>query len=236
MRMRRYLTALGLAVVSATACSTALGADQPPFSAEQLGYPGAAIETRIEVSGAGAAQLVGGGLDAHLAELQVRAKAAQEAGASEEELAEIAESISLVESTKELARSFLGFTLVVMKPSAPVEAADFVKHYQDLTSSRGWSPLALIQDEEDGNAVLLMLAPGGKGIFLAVNDKEEIVSAMVTTSKPLGELIAKIFRNGEESNPLDLLVGAVTQTLGRPQHKATPPAEEQAPATQEEKE
>ncbi len=236
MRMRRYLTALGLVAASAIACSTTMAADRPPLSAEQLIYPGAAVETRIEVSGIGAAQLVGGGLDAHLAELRAKAKAAQEAGASEDELAEIAEAMSVVESTKEIVGSFLRLTLVVTKPSQPVGAADFIKHYQDLMGPRGWSPLATIQEEKEGDAFLLMLAPEGKGLFLAASERDEekeIVTGLVATSKPLGELIAKIFRNGGESDPLDLLVGAVAQRFGRKQPKATPTAEEQTPAPQE---
>ena len=236
MRLRRCLTAIALGAAFAIPGATALAARQPPLSAAQLVYPQATVETRIEVSGLGAAHLIGGGLDAHLAELQVQAKAAQEAGADEERLAEIAESISRVKSTKELVTSFLGFVLVVMKPSDPPKAGDFIKHYQDLMGPRGWSPLATIQDEEEGSAALLMLAPGGKGMFLGLSNNEEILTGLVTTSKPLGELIAKVFHSGEGSDPMDDLVGLVTERLGRPRPKATTAPEEQAPAPQEEKE
>ncbi len=236
MRVMRCLTAVMLGVAFAIPCSAALAAGQPPLSAAQLIYPHATVETRLEVSGIGATQLIGGALAAHAYELRADAKAAQEAGASEQALAEIAESISRVESTKEVVTSFLGFVLVVMKPGQPVKAADFVEHYQHLMSPRGWSPLATVQHEKEGDALLLMLAPGEKGIFLGVSGKEEMVTGLVTTSKPLGKLLASIFHTGEGSDAMAELVGLVTQTLGQPQPKAATAPEEQAPAPQQEKE
>jgi len=236
MRLARCLTAVVLGMAFAIPWSPALAAGQPPFSAAQLAYPRATIKTRIEVSGISAGQLIGGALAAYAYELQADAKAAEEAGASEEALAEIAQKMSAVEEMRDTLTSFLGFVLVVMKPSEPVKAAHFVEHYQHLMSPRGWSPLATVQDEDNQNAIVFMLAPNGKGLFVALSSTDEILTGLVTTSKPLGELLAKILHTGEGSDPMDVLVGLVTQTLGRPQPKAATPQEEQAPAPQEENE
>jgi hypothetical protein len=234
MRVMRCLTAVVLGSAFAMLCSTALAAEPRPFSAAELAYPTATIKTRIEVSGVSAGQLIGGALTAYTYQLQADARAAEEAGASEKALSAIAQKMSSIDEVRDTVTSFLGFMLVVMKPGEPVKAANFVAHYQHLMGPRGWSPLATVQDEENQNAIVFMLAPNEKGLFVALGSTDEILTGLVTTSKPLGELLARIFHTAEGADPMDQLVGFVTQAAGRPRANPAAPQPEQAPAPEEE--
>lgn len=230
MRVMRCLTAVVLGSAFAMLCSRALAAEPRPFSAAELAYPRATIKTRIEVSGVSAGQLIGGALTAYTYQLQADAEAAEEAGASEEALSAIAQKMSSVDEVRDTVTSFLGFMLVAMKPAEPVRAANFVAHYEQLMRPRGWSPLAIVQDEENQGAIVFMLGPNEKGLFVALSGKDEILTGLVTTSKPLGELLARIFHTAEGSDPMDQLVEFVTQAAGQSQTKPPAPQQEQTPA------
>ena len=232
MRVMRCLTAVVLGFAFAMLCSTAFAAEPRPFSAAELAYPRATIKTRIEVSGVSAGNLIGGALTAYQYQLQADAKAAEEAGATEEALEAIAQKASSIDGVRDTLTSFLGFMLVVMKPGEPVEAADFIAHYERLMRSRGWSPLATVQDEENQGAIVFMVGPNEKGLFAALSGQDEILTGLVTTSKPLGELLAKVFHTAEGSDPMDQLAGFITQAVGKSQAKATGSQQEQSPAPQ----
>jgi len=191
---------LALALTAALPCWAAPVAGKSPLSADQLVYPGARVETQIEVNGAGAVQLLGGVLDAAAASIEDNAKGRERVPAGTGSVHPAAMQ-SLIVSAKDAIESVLGVTVVVMTPRSLVPGHEFVKHYRDIMSPRGWLPLATVTSER-GPSVVAMLAPGGKGVFATVNDGRQITAGMVITSKPLGDLIAGIVQAGHGSGSM----------------------------------
>src|SRR5574340_922225 len=72
----------------------------------------------------------------------------------------------------------------------------------------GWSPFVTVKDN-DGTGISALLAPEAKGVLVAVSDKDEIIVAMVTTSRPLGDILGQVVSAGGNALP------TLLQSLGR---------------------
>jgi hypothetical protein len=247
MRARIWLV---LAVLAA-ACTTAWAAQPvtpspkaPALTADQLVYPGASVETRIDVNGAAAMALAGGAVDALAAQVQARMEAAQAAaaaaqGANAQAQRAAAEAqraaAQAIEQARDALKSLQTVRVVVMETKEAVKGSDFLSHYQGLLAPRGWTPLMTVQtDKEDNTVVMLMLGPAGKGLLGAVHDDNDIVIGMLTTEKPLGELIGMLMKAGSPSMEAVMNMGG--NLLGSIMHKPAPPQQPEEPQEPEEPE
>ncbi len=243
-----------LALVVLVATSTAVWAAKPAPrakpapppapsgapAADQLVYPGATVATRIDVNGVAAMQLAGGAIDALTAQIQQRmeaaraaeaaAAAAQGADAQAQRAAAEAQraAAQAIEQTRDALKSLTGVKVVIMTPKGAPGAADFVKYYQGVMIPHGWTSLVTVQDDQGGDVVVVMLGPAGKGLFAAVGDKEDIVTAMITTSMPIGDLIGRLMKSGSVSDMVGPLVGPLAGMFGKagppkPPEAVTPP-------------
>lgn len=247
MRARVWL-ALIVLVTTSTAARAAQPAPHPPHpplpAAEEFVYPGATVETRIDVNGVAAMQLAGGAIDALTAQIQARmeaaraaeaaAAAAQGAGAQAQRAAAEAQraAAQAIEQARDALKSLTGVKVLIMTPKAAPKADEFVKHYHGMMTPHGWTSLVTVQSDEDGDAVMVMLGPAGKGLFAAVGDKEDIVTAVITTSMPIGDLIGTIMKSGSMGQVMGSLVGPFVDKLG----KGGPPKPPEAPKASEEPE
>jgi hypothetical protein len=207
------LVAVGLLM----AAGAALAADQPAITADKLVYQGATVETQVDVNGEAAMQLVGGVIDALAAQAKAQAEAMAAGGKpGEGPMAMLPAAVPLIEPAKEAIKSLSQITVVVQRPQAPVKSDEFLAHYREVMAPLGWSPLLTLKTE-DGTAVAGMVAPEGKGVFFAVNEGSEIVAALITTTKPIGELIGQVIQASGGSWPM------IMSQIGRGR-APTPPA------------
>ena len=216
MRGLRWWCLIGVLVVSG-ALATAACAQGAPMTAAQLVYEGADVDTQVDVNGVAAMQLVGGMLDAIVAQAK---NLPPGGGPQDGPMAMLPAVMPMLDPARDAIKSLQQITVVVMKPKQAFEPKAFAKHYSDLMSGQGWSPLATVVDK-DGTAVVTMIAPEAKGVFFAVNDKSEVVAGLITTSKPIGDLLGQVVQAGGGSLPMLL------QHMGRPEG---PPPAPQKPA------
>ncbi len=226
------LLALGICLISG--CSRAEGAVpvapgpavQVP-TVDSLVYQGAEVQTQVDVNGAAAMVLLGKGLDSLSAQAQKQAAALQSAGnlrpGERAKLAVAQAVLPILEPTKETLKSLDHLTFVLLQPKAPVSAADFTKFYAGCLASQGWSSLFSLQDKS-GTAVVSYMAPEGRGVFFAVNQPSTIVVALVTTTRPIGDLLNQIIDAGGNAVPT-----LVQEFLARRQPPVAPAPPKPAP-------
>jgi len=218
---RRWLGVMVLVGVLAAA-GTALAGDEPAITAENLVYEGAAVETQVDVNGEAAMQLVGGAIDALAAQAKAQAEAMAAGKGAEGPMAMLPAAIPLIDPMKEALKSLGQITVVVQKPQQPVNSDAFLEHYRGVMSPLGWSPLVTVK-AKDAPAVVAMVAPEGKGVFFAVNEKAEIVAGLVTTTKPIGELIGQVIHASGGSWPM--VFSHMMQAKAQKPPAAPPPPE-----------
>jgi len=164
---------------------------------EQLVYQGAEVKVQVDVNGEAAIELLGSALDAMAVAAEEQAEALRSGGCEGEPQAGPAAMLSMAEPAigpaKEALKSLTRATVLVMKPKGAVSGEDFVEYYEGVMAPRGWWPLMTVRAEA-GVTVTTMLAPEGKGLFLAVNEKSNMVVGLVTTSRPIGDLIGQVVR------------------------------------------
>jgi len=214
-------SAAGFAAVPAEASAA------PPV--ESLVYQGAEVQTQVDVNGAAAVMLIGKALDTIAAQTQKQMAAMQAAPAGTQlaalqgKASVISAALPMIDPVKEAIKSLEHITILIMKPGAEVNAADFMKFYSGSMSAQGWTSLISVRDKS-GPAVVTMLAPEAKGIFLAVNDKRQLLVAFVTTTHPIGDLISQVIQAGGDAFP---------QVMGQLMTRRAVPVEEPpAPAPQ----
>jgi hypothetical protein len=208
-----------MAVALLALTGTALAADQPTITADALIYQGAVVETQVDVNGVAAMQLVGGVLDAVAEQAKAHVEAMAASGKpAEGPMAMLPMAVPLIEPAKEAIKSLSQITVVVQKPKEPVASEQFLGHYREIMGPLGWSPLITFK-EQDGTAVTGMVAPEGKGVFFAVNDQSEIVAALVTTTKPIGDLLGQVIQAGGGAFPIFMRMRGAGMMGG----KGTPP-------------
>ncbi len=188
-----------VASLAAAALLCGVSAADGGLTTEQLVYQGAQVEVQVDVDGAVAIQFAGDALDAlaELAQQQAEALAGAE-GPPPGPVAAAAAAAPLIGPAKAAVESLSRVTLLVMTPQQPAAGAQVVDHYAALLTPRGWAPMVTVRAEQ-GEGVLVLVAPGGKGIFAVVAPKQEqgkLVVALVTTTRPVGELIGNIVRAG----------------------------------------
>ncbi len=125
--------------------------------------------------------------------------------------------LPILEPTKETLKSLDHITFVVMHPPSPVTAADFTKFYSGCLAAQGWSSLFSLQDKS-GPAIVSYLAPEGRGLFFAVNQPSTILVALLTTTRPIGDLLNQIIDAGGNAVPT-----LVQHFMARPEPPVTPP-------------
>jgi len=231
MRRTGWLGVVVLALVCVVpAAATAAAPAGGGVTAQELVYEGAQVEMQIDVNGEAAVQLVGGAIDALAATAQEQAKVMAEMAAKggEGPHAKIAAmapaALQVIEPVKEAIKSLTQMTVVVMRPKAAATADQVTSHYSKLMGPRGWSPLMSVRGPKN-ETVMAMLAREGKGLFFVVREQEELVTALVTTSKPLGDLIAQIIRASGAAVPAVLMQSRMVGMSG----PAAPPAPPKAP-------
>jgi len=179
-----------------------LSASGEPLETGDLIYREAPVTFHLDVNGAAAVQLIGPVLDAaadvargalpSLMKVQPQAR-----GRGVDVMALLAYSVPpLIDPAKDAIKSITHLTLVAMKPGDGLALSEVQAYYNELMTRRGWRPLATLRTgSEEG--LLLLLAPGGKGLFGVLRpNQRELVVGMVTTSKPLGDLVAQVLRAG----------------------------------------
>jgi hypothetical protein len=86
--------------------------------------------------------------------------------------------------------------VLVMTTGEGVPAEQVMAHYSGLIAGRGWTPMITVRGE-DGANVATYLAPGAKGLFAVVRPNgSELVVALITTTQPIGDLMAQLIRAG----------------------------------------
>lgn len=212
------LLGMGL-VVPAMAQSTPAGAVAAPPVAD-LVYQGATVKTQVDVNGAAAVQLVGGLLDAAAAAVEEQAKAMSLAGPGaappQGHAAEIAMVAPMVGPARDIIKSLDRVTVLQMAASGPIAGEDFISYYQGRMQGLGWIPLITVRGQ-GMPVVATMIGPEGKGIFAAVNPGgTDIIVALLTTSRPIGDLVGQLAAAGQGAMP------QLMAMMNRP--KAAPPA------------
>jgi len=209
--------------------ASAVGAFAAPtqggVTTEQLIYQGAAVAVQVDVNGAAAVQLIGDSLDAVASAAKEQAAALAQAGTEGPgggKAAMISAALPLIDPAKEAIKSLTRAALVVMKPSEKTSGEAVSSYYNQLMTGQGWSPLMTVK-AENAQRITVMLAPEAKGLFLMVQQKEELVVGMVTTSQPIGQLIGQIVRAGGGVLP------AIIATRAEHPSAPAPPDEPAAP-------
>jgi hypothetical protein len=228
MRMRTMgwlgVVALLLAVAVPALAQPAGEPGSSDVSASDLVLTGATVETQVDVNGAAAVSLIGGALDALVTTAQEQAKAAQEAAGGAlppEALIALQAAQPVLEPVRDALKSFTRATIIEMKVAKPVPQAQFLRHYQTVMAPHGWTSLITIQDGD--STVLAMLGPQGKGLFGAVADAKSVTVAMVTTSRPLGDLLGQLVTASGKSMPA--VMGAVMKAKAQAHSGAPAPPE-----------
>ncbi len=211
-----------LAAGAGLAAPTTLG--EGPVQVEKLIYQGAAIDTQIDVNGEAAVMLVGSALDALAAQAEEQVKAMQASGnpPMPGPMAKLSLVAPMIGPAKDAIKSLQHITVLVMKPKAPAQPDQFIAYYRGLMSPLGWSPFVTVKDK-DGTGISALLAPEAKGVFVAISDKDEMIVAMVTTGRPLGDIIGQVVSSGGNVIP------AIIDSLGKGK-----PAPEEAAAEKDE--
>ncbi|MFB3881054.1 MAG: hypothetical protein ACE149_07305 [Armatimonadota bacterium] len=215
-RMRWMVVPLVMAV--AGLCLSAAVAAPPAeagLSAEQLVPQGATVKFQVDVNGEAAMQLVGGMLDA-------AAEAVKEAAASGqgERMGQLAMAAPFIAPAKDLVKSVCRVTAVVMQ--APPDSKGVINQYETMMATRHWTMLATTR-AITGQDAAVYLAPGGKGVFLAVRpDAQQLIVALVTTREPIGDLLGQIVRAGG-GKALPMLLAAEHRGQQPPQECAEKP-------------
>jgi hypothetical protein len=175
------------------------------------------------VNGEAAAQLVGGALDA--ASEAVKEQAANPEAAAG--MGKVAMAAPFIEPASRAIKSLDRIVAVVMQTEQPVEGATITGYYGKLMSERGWSPLASVRTNT-GQNILLLMAPGAKGVFACVRPNEsELIVAMATTKEPIGDLLAQIVKAGGGALP-QILQARAEQMEAAKQQAESEDAEEES--------
>lgn len=221
MRLRGLVVLTVVVCMAAMATMAVAAGTEGGVPTDQLIYKGASVKTQIDVNGAAAIALVGNALDAIAAQVEEQAKAGKP---GEGPMAMLPMAAPMIGPAKDVIKSLERVTILVMAPKGKVQTDQFVAYYSNLMGARGWSPFITVKDE-DGTGVLALLAPEAKGVFFAVNDKSEIVTGLVTTTKPMGELIGQIV--GASGGAWPALISSMGKHESAP--KAQAAKEEKAP-------
>ncbi len=222
------LVAAALAIsASATVAAPPTDADAP-LTTDHLILEGVPVEVQVDVNGEAAAQLLGDLLDAVAEVAQEQAAVAVEAGGGPVPPHVAAIATPLIEPAKNVLKSITRASVVVMKPGDSLDPDETMSYYLALMTDRGWTPMVTVR-AEDGERVLVLTAPGGKGIFANVVESDEVVVAMLTTTEPLGDLLAQIVRAGGGHALQGLMMQAAKSKPAPP-----PPAEAAAEPAPEE--
>ena len=171
------------------------------LTTEQLVMQGATVKFQVDVNGEVAMQLLGGMLDA-AADTVKQAAASGQGG----EMGELAMAEPFIGPAKDLVKSLSRVTAVVMQ--APPDSKDVIGQYEALMVARGWTMLATTR-AITGQEAAAYVAPGGKGVFVAVRPSgQELIVALVTTREPIGDLLGQIVRaGGGKALPMLLAAG-----------------------------
>ena len=228
--MNHRMPLLGVFLAAAVlAASVAVAAPLPaadaPLTTDQLIYQGAEIELQVDVNGEAAAQLIGGLLDA-VAEIgHDQAATIGEGGAGPVPPHVAAIAAPLIEPAKNVIKSITRVSVLVMKPGDSVNPDEAMSYYHGLMTSRGWTPMISVRAKGE-ERVLVLVAPGGKGVFANVVKHNEMVVAMVATTEPLGDLLAEVVRAGGGLVLQKIMMARAAQPGPTPE----PPASEESPA------
>ena len=224
------LLAPGIALAQATPPAPA------PLTASELVYLGTSVQTQVDVNGAAAVALLGSALDGLVSAAQEQAKTQASGGAPALPIPPQAwAALPMLGPVRDVIKSVSHITVLVMSPAKPVPSAQFLRHYGSLLTPRGWTSLVTVQDGH-GPAVLAMVAPEGKGIFLGVNDRKQLVTALVTTERPLGEMIGQIMQAATSAAPSlvsTMMRGKFGGPPPPPAAAAAPPAPAAPPVPQQ---
>jgi hypothetical protein len=108
-----------------------------------------------------------------------------------------------------------------------VGTEEFISYYSGLMTAQSWTPLMTVRDK-DRTAVVMMMAPEAKGVFFAVNDKRQLVSGLVTTSQPMGEVLGKLINSS--GGALPMIMSQLSRPKPAPQATAVSTKPKPAPA------
>ena len=222
MRSLGVVLAVAMAVAVPGIAAVNPSGSVPALTSDQLVYQGARVEMMVDVNGEAVVLLLGSVLDAAAETAHKLAASAkgQEGAVGSSPRSMVGGPIpllaeQLIDPVKDAVKAVTRAALVVMEADEQVPADRFIAHYNELITSRGWSPLATVRSGS-GEGLSLWLAPGGKGLFGAFRpDKKQLIVGLVTASAPLGDLIAQIVRASE---PLvgQLLTGMLGARAGVP--------------------
>ena len=189
MNLRHIMATVALFLLIA-GLAVAAGASEEALTIDDLKYAGAAVEVEVDVNGEAAVQLIGGVLDEAIA-------AAREQAASGGQIPpQLAAAQPMLEPAKQMIKSLSRVVAVVMKTDESTGPLNVIDLYGGKMSARGWTQLASVRTGK-GENILAMLAPGGKGVFVALRPSNtELIAALVTTREPIGDLLAQVVRAG----------------------------------------
>ncbi|GEM_PF-2281798 len=216
---------LAAAVLAASAAVAApLPAADAPLTTDHLIYQDTDIEVQVDVNGEAAVQLIGGLLDALAETAHEQAALIGEGGAGPVPPHVAAIAAPLIEPAKNVIKSITRVSVLVMKPGDSINPDEAATYYHDLMTSRGWTPMIRVRSKGE-ERVLVLVAPGGKGVFVNVVESNEMVVAMVATTEPLGDLLAQVVRAGGGQ-----VLQGIMAHAAQPKPAPEPPASEESPA------
>ena len=211
MIVRSWLSLTIVVAVALTCCVVAAGSDGNALTSEDLVYPGATVKVEIDVNGEAAVQLVGGLLDAAAEVAAEQAAAIEQATAGAGNGPPVAAIASLIGPARDVIKDIRRVTVLVTRPDESAEPDAIFSHYRDLMTGRGWTPMATVRAER-GQRVLVLVAPGGKGVFAMIRPKaEQLVVGLATTARPVGDMLGEIVRAGGGQLPQILMQHAASQ-------------------------
>jgi hypothetical protein len=117
---------------------------------------------------------------------------------------------------------------LVMKTDDSAAKLHVAAHYGTMMTNRGWSPLATVRTD-NGQNVLVMIAPSAKGIFASIRpNQRELIVALVTTSEPIGDLLAQVVR-ARGGDILPKILQASARKATQPEAECEAPDAAEAP-------
>jgi hypothetical protein len=187
---RRHIVSSLAVVLAIAGLAVGASASAEALTIDELKCQGASVDVEVDVNGEAAVQLIGGVLD----EAARAAQAQIAAGGSLPP--QVAAAEPMLEPAMQVIKSLSRVVAVVMKTDESAAGLDVIDHYGAKMSPRGWTQLATVRTGK-GENILAMLAPGGKGMFIAVRPNgRELIVALITTREPIGDLLAQVARAG----------------------------------------
>lgn len=173
-----------------------------PITSAALAYSGLPITYQMDLNGQDVLLLIGGMVEslAAAAHQQIATFNQQAAPnvANQKTKETLAQVKPTIEPIKQALTSISHVAFVQMQPNEDIKFDELIGAYQGMMSKNGWSVTMLARDVRAAGGGLVMMAPESKGLLgvFQPGKSQPVIVALVTTTAPLGDLLAQVAQAG----------------------------------------